>query len=46
MIIPWLDQMRNCEDGAEENAHATDDDVSNAKEGIPSAHDGAGRDDD
>jgi hypothetical protein len=33
--------MGYCEDGAEEDAETTDDDVSDAEEGVLAAHDGA-----
>ena len=42
-ILPWLDQLRNGEHGAEQNAEAADDNVSDAKERVPAAHDGVGR---
>jgi len=39
--FPWFDKMGYCEDGAEEDAETTDDDVSDAEEGVLAAHDGA-----
>ena len=41
-----LDQMRDCEEGAEHDADAADDYIGDAEEGVLAAHDGAGRDDD
>ena len=44
--LTWLDEMRDGEERAEDDADAAYDDVCDAKEGILAAHDGAGRDDD
>ena len=37
-----LDQVRGGEDGAEDDADATDDDVGDSEEGVAAAHDAAG----
>lgn len=44
--LPGTDQMRDCEEGAEHDADAADDDVGDAEEGVLAAHYGAGGDDD
>jgi len=44
--LAWLDEMRDGEERAENDADAAYDDVGDAQEGILAAHDGAGRDDD
>jgi hypothetical protein len=41
--IPWFDQMSNCEQDAQEHTYSTNDDVSNSKEWILTAHDGPRR---
>ena len=40
--LPWLDQLRDCEHGPEQNAEPANDNVCNAKERVPAAHDGVG----
>lgn len=42
MEIPWFDEMGHSEDGSQEDAKATDDDVGDAEEGVLAAHDSAG----
>lgn len=39
--LPWLDEMRYCEQGAEHDADAADNNVGDAEEGVLAAHDGA-----
>lgn len=41
---PWLQEMRDGEDDAEENTDTADDDVGYAEEAVAAAHDGACRD--
>ena len=42
---PWLEEVRDGEDGAEHDAQAADDHVRDTEEGVPAAHHGAGGDD-
>lgn len=44
--IPWLDEVRDGKDCAEDNAKPADDHVRDAEEGVPTPHNGPRRDDD
>jgi hypothetical protein len=38
---PWLDKLRYCEDGTQDDTKATDNNVSDAEERVPTTHDRA-----